>query len=67
MATRSDIVKDVKVIAKANVGSDHRLVVSKIKIDTSCERRRIVERRNYIDKDALDTFQRILATIFKEI
>ena len=53
MATRSDIVKDVKVITKANVGSDHRLVVSKIKIDTYCERRRMVKRKNYIDKDAL--------------
>ena len=29
------------------------LVVSKIKIDTYCERRKMVERKNYIDKDAL--------------
>ena len=53
MTTRSDIVKDVKVITKANVGSDHCLVVSKIKIDTYCERRRMVKRKNYVDKDAL--------------
>ena len=53
MATRSDIAKDVKVITKANAGSDHRLVVSKLKIDTYCERRRMVKRKNYIDKDAL--------------
>ena len=55
MATLSDIIiiKDVKVITKANVGSDHRLVVSKIKIDTYCERRRMVKRRKDIDKDAL--------------
>ena len=53
MATRSDIVKDVKVITKANVGSDHPLVVSKINIDTYCEGRRMVKRRTYIDKYAL--------------
>ena len=53
MTTRSDIAKDVKVITKANVRSDHRLVVSKIKIGTYCERRRTVKARKYIDKDAL--------------
>ena len=53
MASRSDIAKDVKVITKANVGRDHRLVVLKIKIDTYCERRRMINRRKYIDKDAL--------------
>ena len=53
MTTRSDIVKEVKVITKANVGSDYHLVASKIKIDTYVERRRMVKRKNYIDKDAL--------------
>ena len=52
-ATRPDIVKDVNVITKANVGSNHRLVVSKIKIDTYFQRRRMVKRNNYIDKDTL--------------
>ena len=52
IATRSEIVKDVKVITKAHVGSDHRLVFSKIKIDTYCKRRRMVTKRKYIDKDA---------------
>ena len=45
MATRSDIVKDVKVTTKANIGSDHCLAVSKIKVDTYCERRRMVKTR----------------------
>ena len=56
MATRSDIVRDVEVIrliTKANVGIDYGLVVSKIKIDTYCERRRRVKTRKYIDKGAL--------------
>ena len=60
MVTRSDIVKNVKVITKANVGSYHRLVVSKIKIDTYCERKRMIKRRKYlyIDKNALHHFSK---------
>ena len=67
-ASRSHIIKDIKVITKANVGSDHRLVVSKIKIDTYCERRRMVKRKNYIDKDALHhlskDFEQLLSNRF---
>ena len=47
MATRSDLSKDVKLITKAKVRSDHRIVVSKIKIDTYCERK-IVKTRKYM-------------------
>ena len=53
MVTRSDIVQDLNVITKANAGSDHRLVALTIKIDAYCERRKMVKRKKYIDKDAL--------------
>ena len=42
LATRSDVAKDVKVITRANVDSDHRPVVAKIKIKTRRERKKMV-------------------------
>ena len=53
LTTRPDVVNDVKVITRANTGSDHRPVVAKIRINTRCERRKMVKRPRTINKDAL--------------
>ena len=71
MAKRSDTVKDVSVFTKANVGSDHRLIVGKVKIDTHCERIKMVKQSKRINKHQLflqsEIFEQQLSNRFQAL
>ena len=53
LATRPDTVKDINVISRVNTGSDHRPVTAKVKINTRCERVKMVKREKAIDRTNL--------------
>ena len=44
LSNRRDIVKDVSVINKVNVGTDHRMVRSKIKLGLKIERKKLIRK-----------------------
>ena len=44
LSNRRDVVKDVSVINKVNVGTDHRMVRSKIKFDLKIERKKLIRK-----------------------
>ena len=45
LTNRPDIVTDVTVINQVNIGSDHRLVMSNIKLDLGVERKQLMTKR----------------------
>ena len=45
LTNRSDIVTDVTVISQVNIGSDHKLVMSNIKLDVEVERDKLMTKR----------------------
>ena len=53
LAKRSGTVKDVKVITRVNIGSDHRLVTAKLQIDTKWERKNIIKKKKRVDRENL--------------
>ena len=59
LSNRSDIVTDVTVIDQVNIGSDHRLVMSNIKLDVGVERKKMMTKckchTNRIKEDIIPT------------
>jgi len=54
LTDKPDIVQDVKVINKVNVGSDHRMLPGKVKINTRLERQKPIRTKpNNIDVEKL--------------
>ena len=45
LTNRSDVIRDVRVTNRVNVGSDHRMVLCKVKFNTKMERRKLFQRR----------------------
>ena len=45
LTNRPDIVTDVTVINQVNIGSDHRLVMSNIKLEVEVERKKLTTKR----------------------
>ena len=45
LTTRLDIVTDVTVVNQVNIGSDHRLVMSNIKLDVEVERKEMMTKK----------------------
>ena len=45
LTNRPDIVTDVTVIHQVNTGSDHRMVMSNIKLDVEVERQTLMTKR----------------------
>ena len=45
LTNRTDIVTDVIVINQVNIGSDHRMVISNIKLDVEVEREKLMTKR----------------------
>ena len=45
LTNRPDIVTDVTVINQVNIGSDHRMAMSNIKLDVEVERNNLMAKR----------------------
>ena len=45
LTNRPDIITDVTVINQVNIGSDHRMVMSNIKLDIEVERETLMTKR----------------------
>ena len=55
LTNRPDIVTDVTVINQVNIGSDHRLVMSNIKLDIEMERKTLMTKRPH-KEDRIQTW-----------
>ena len=71
LATRPDTVKDIKVISRVNTGSDHRPVAAQGKVNTRCERFKMVKRAKTVNRTNLllksEEFQVQLSNRFKSL
>ena len=45
LTTKPDTITDVTVINRINVGSDHRMVMSSVKLDTKAERKKLIKKQ----------------------
>ena len=56
LTSRPHVIKDVRVVTRVNIGSDHRLVIAKMVINTKHERSRMVNKytinKNHLQKEA---------------
>lgn len=56
LTNKPDIITDVTVINRVNIGSDHRMVMSSVRLDTKQERRKLVNKK----QTKVDTTQILL-------
>ena len=47
MTDKPNIITDVRVINRINIGSAYRMLMSNIRLDTKAERKKLLRKRNY--------------------
>ena len=47
MTDKPSMITDVRVINRINIGSDHRMLMSNIRLDTKAERKKLLRKRNH--------------------
>ena len=53
MTDKPNMITYVRVINRINIGSDHRMLMSNIRLDTKAERKKLLRKRNH-EKSTLE-------------